>query len=84
MRFETPGRVIMSRVGLADSTTTPGPVADDATDSAISVRSVSLWYGSFQALFDVDLEVKAGSITALMLVCCKVRRTGLLLMRTPW
>ncbi len=35
-------------------------------DSAISVNMVSLWYGSFRALFDVNLEVKAGSITALI------------------
>jgi len=33
---------------------------------AIDVRRVSLWYGTFQALFEVDLQVKAGSITALI------------------
>lgn len=33
---------------------------------AIDVEKVSLWYGTFQALFEVDLEVKAGSITALI------------------
>jgi phosphate transport system ATP-binding protein len=35
-------------------------------DLAIDVRGVSLWYGTFQALYDVDLEVKRGSITALI------------------
>ncbi len=33
---------------------------------AIDVERVSLWYGTFQALFEVDLAVKAGSITALI------------------
>jgi phosphate transport system ATP-binding protein len=33
---------------------------------AIDVRGLSLWYGTFQALFEVDLEVKRGSITALI------------------
>ena len=35
-------------------------------DLAIDVRGLSLWYGTFQALFEVDLEVKRGSITALI------------------
>ncbi|GMV07187.1 MAG: phosphate import ATP-binding protein PstB [Gemmatimonadota bacterium] len=35
-------------------------------DLAIDVRKLSLWYGTFQALFDVDLEVRRGSITALI------------------
>lgn len=33
---------------------------------AIDVRELSLWYGDFQALFEVDLEVKQGSVTALI------------------
>jgi phosphate transport system ATP-binding protein len=33
---------------------------------AIDVRGVSLWYGTFQALFEVDLAVKRGTITALI------------------
>lgn len=47
---------------MADSQTGAAP----ADRLAIDVRGVSLWYGSFQALFEVDLEVKAGSITALI------------------
>ena len=35
-------------------------------DLAIDIEAVSLWYGTFQALFEVDLEVKKGSITALI------------------
>jgi phosphate transport system ATP-binding protein len=35
-------------------------------DLAIDVRNLSLWYGTFQALFEVDLAVKRGSITALI------------------
>jgi len=33
---------------------------------AIETRRLSLWYGTFQALFDVDLKVKQGGITALI------------------
>ena len=37
-----------------------------ATALAIDIQNVSLWYGDFQALFEVDLQVKRGSITALI------------------
>jgi phosphate transport system ATP-binding protein len=33
---------------------------------AIETRKLSLWYGTFQALFDVDLQVKQGRITSLI------------------
>ena len=33
---------------------------------AISTRSLSLWYGTFQALFDVDLKIRQGVITAMI------------------
>jgi len=48
----------MSRVVLAERA--------DSAPPAIDIRKVSLWYGTFQALVDVDLSVKAGSITALI------------------
>jgi phosphate transport system ATP-binding protein len=35
-------------------------------DLAIDVRALSLWYGTFQALFEVDLGVRHGSVTALI------------------
>jgi len=38
----------------------------NAGDLAIYVQDLSLWYGSFQALFNVDFEVKRGLITALI------------------
>ena len=37
-----------------------------ATPWAIETRKLNLWYGDFQALFDVDLQVPAGRITALI------------------
>lgn len=33
---------------------------------AIQVRDLNLWYGTFQALFEVDLEVRAHIVTALI------------------
>ena len=37
-----------------------------AEPSAIEVEDFNLWYGDFQALFDVDLSVPAGRITAMI------------------
>ena len=36
------------------------------TTPAIETRGLNLWYGTFQALFDVDLQVPAGRITSLI------------------
>ena len=33
---------------------------------AIETRNVNLWYGDFQALFDVNLDIKGGAITSLI------------------
>jgi phosphate transport system ATP-binding protein len=33
---------------------------------AIETRDLNLWYGTFQALFDVDLQIKRGIITSLI------------------
>ena len=34
------------------------------TSNAIETRDLNLWYGTFQALFDVNLEIKQGLITS--------------------
>jgi phosphate transport system ATP-binding protein len=41
-------------------------MADPAQEIAIRTRKLNLWYGTFQALFDVDLQVRAGMITSLL------------------
>jgi len=33
---------------------------------AIDVQNLNLWYGTFQALFHIDFEVKQGRVTALI------------------
>jgi phosphate transport system ATP-binding protein len=33
---------------------------------AIEIRDLSLWYGTFQALFDINLKIKSGIITSLI------------------
>ena len=38
----------------------------DTLPIGIKIRELNLWYGDFQALFDVDLDVKEGMITALI------------------
>ncbi len=36
------------------------------TELAIETHDLSLWYGTFQALFDVDLEIQQGMITSMI------------------
>ncbi len=38
----------------------------DKRPAAIRTRDLNLWYGTFQALFDVSLEIKQGIITSLI------------------
>jgi phosphate transport system ATP-binding protein len=38
----------------------------DNTEIAIRTRGLNLWYGTFQALFDVNLDIKRGLITSLI------------------
>lgn len=38
----------------------------EAEMPAIRTRGLNLWYGDFQALFDIDLEVKGGKVTSLI------------------
>ncbi|MDT8321680.1 MAG: phosphate ABC transporter ATP-binding protein [Xanthomonadales bacterium] len=33
---------------------------------AISTRGLNLWYGTFQALFDIDLDIRRGIITSMI------------------
>ncbi len=37
-----------------------------APEYSITTRNLSLWYGTFQALQDVNLDIRAGQITALI------------------
>ncbi|MCG8454882.1 MAG: phosphate ABC transporter ATP-binding protein [Holophagales bacterium] len=37
-----------------------------AVAHAIETRGLNLWYGTFQALFDVDLSIRAGHITSMI------------------
>ena len=39
---------------------------DSASVSAIEVRDMNLWYGDFQALHDVNLDIKAGIVTSMI------------------
>ncbi len=42
-------------------------MADSETAKiAIDTKKLNLWYGTFQALFDVDLEIKQGMITSMI------------------
>lgn len=52
----------MWRVVLVEST----PNEEERSNLAIETRELSLWYGTFQALFDVDLEIRQGIITSMI------------------
>ena len=39
---------------------------ENSAQFAIETKDLNLWYGDFQALFDVDIEVKQGKITSLI------------------
>jgi phosphate transport system ATP-binding protein len=41
-------------------------VTDNPAEFAIQTVKLNLWYGTFQALFDVDLSIKNGIITSLI------------------
>ena len=38
----------------------------ETPDYAIQTEKLNLWYGTFQALFDIDLDIKEGIITSLI------------------
>jgi phosphate transport system ATP-binding protein len=42
------------------------PSAADAPSAAIRARQLNLWYGTFQALFDIDLDIRQGIITSMI------------------
>jgi len=46
--------------------TAPGPLDRPGDDLAIRTRKLNLWYGTFQALFDVDLNIRQGVITSMI------------------
>ena len=45
---------------------TPAENVTAQIDNAIHTTDLNLWYGTFQALFDVNLEIKQGIITSLI------------------
>lgn len=50
---------------MTETSLTSSPTQSD-TNLAIQTRNLNLWYGSFQALYDVNFDVKRGEITALI------------------
>ena len=41
-------------------------VTDNSMEYAIHTEKLNLWYGTFLALFDIDLDIKQGIITSLI------------------
>ena len=50
---------------MDSASASPAPKAP-LVSPAIEVDKFSLWYGDFQALFDVDIDVAAGKVTSLI------------------
>jgi len=40
--------------------------AESRTELAINTSALNLWYGSFQALYDINLEIKQGLVTSMI------------------
>ncbi len=51
---------------LQSPKTTPAVVPDPTKAPALVTRELNLWYGTFQALFDVDLEIPRGKVTSMI------------------
>jgi phosphate transport system ATP-binding protein len=58
--FPTASPAATGQAGPAGSAATPAPPL------SIRVRDFSLWYGTFQALIDVSIEIKPGIVTSLI------------------
>ena len=48
------------------NTATAEKINDNSNHYAISAEKLNLWYGSFQALYDIDLKIRSGMITSLI------------------
>ncbi len=46
--------------------TTVESIEQDQSEYAITTERLNLWYGTFQALFDIDLQIKNGIITSMI------------------
>lgn len=53
---------------MADATSggPAGPAGPAGSEFAVETRGLNLWYGEFQALFDVDLQVRRGIVTSMI------------------
>ena len=49
---------------MTATATAPGQSAERSL--AIRTQKLNLWYGTFQALFDIDLDIRQGIITAMI------------------
>jgi len=54
----------MPQWGLIMNNETVGPNGND--NLAIRTRNLNLWYGNFQALYDINISIKKGLITSLI------------------
>jgi phosphate transport system ATP-binding protein len=44
----------------------PKSIPSTGQNLAVEARKLNLWYGTFQALFDIDLDIKQGLITSMI------------------
>ncbi len=59
-------RVHTSKDDLAKKMAEHRSRASQTNGLAVKTRNLNLWYGTFQALFEVNLDIKAGIITSLI------------------
>jgi phosphate transport system ATP-binding protein len=57
----------LAELNVSTSTEDSAPAGLEGSPlDAITVRNLNLWYGNFQALYDVNLAIKSGQITSLI------------------
>ena len=61
----------LANTAIARPTRTASPVGKQITpagvsESAIEIRNMNLWYGNFQALHNINLDIKAGIVTSMI------------------
>ncbi|MGA7304921.1 MAG: phosphate ABC transporter ATP-binding protein [Rhodothermales bacterium] len=56
----------MSDTASQEPSRATSPSPEHPSDLAIQTHSLNLWYGTFQALFDINFQVKRGLVTSLI------------------
>ncbi|MFN2507073.1 MAG: phosphate ABC transporter ATP-binding protein PstB [Acidimicrobiales bacterium] len=63
---DTAAAVLIPRLGQTAADAQPADAADRERPLVLDIRNLSVYYGAFRAVRDVNLEIRGGQITALI------------------